>query len=70
MCPFANKNDYVRLNMEDSGKKFYLNPFQRSTVFHIETSRLICIANQMSGFYKKCNTGLKGAKTCLGHAVS
>ena len=26
---------------------------------HIETSHLICSANQMTGFYMKCNTGLK-----------
>ena len=29
------------------------------TIFHIETINLICIANQMTGFYIKCNTGLK-----------
>ena len=27
--------------------------------FHIETSHLICSANQMIGFYMKCNTRLK-----------
>ena len=30
-----------------------------SPVFHIETSHLICSANQMIGFYMKCDTGLK-----------
>ena len=29
---------------------------------HIETSQLIRTANQMTGFYKKCNTGLKWVK--------
>ena len=33
-----------------------INPFQPSDAFHIET---ICCANQMTGFYIKCNTGLK-----------
>ena len=36
-----------------------LYPFQRIVVFYIETSYLICITNQMTGFYMKCNTGLK-----------
>ena len=34
------------------------NPFQPIVAFHIETSHLICIANQMTGFYMKYNTGL------------
>ena len=38
-------------------KKF--NPFQPRVAFHIETSHLICIANQMTGFYMECITGLK-----------
>ena len=39
-------------NFISAVKKFY--PFQRSVAFH-----LICYANQMTGFYVKCNTGLK-----------
>ena len=35
------------------------NPFQTSVAFHMETSRLTCIANQMTGFYMKCITELK-----------
>ena len=35
------------------------NPFHLSVAFHIETSHLICSANQMIGFYMKCNTRLK-----------
>ena len=35
------------------------NPFQPSVAFHIETSHLICTANQMTGFYLECKTGLK-----------
>ena len=37
----------------------YLNLFQLGVVFRIETSHLICSTNQMTGFYTKCNTGLK-----------
>ena len=36
--------------------------FGPSVAFHIETSHLISIANQMTGFYRKCNTGLKWVK--------
>ena len=35
------------------------NPFQPSVAFHLETSRLTCTTNQMTGFYMKYNTGLK-----------
>ena len=37
----------------------HFNPFQPSVVFDIETSHLICSANQIAGFYIKCNTALK-----------
>ena len=39
-----------------------LNQFQSSVAFHIETSHLICSANQMNGFYIKCNTWMKWVK--------
>ena len=39
--------------------KSYFHPFQPSVVFHIENNHLTCSANQMNGFYIKCNTGLK-----------
>ena len=48
------------------GNAFFLwsfNPFQPSVVFHIETSHLICTANQITGFYVKCNPGLKWVKS-------
>ena len=38
---------------------YSVNPFQPSVAFYIETSYLICRANRMTGFYMKCNTGLK-----------
>ena len=38
------------------------NPFQPNVVSHIETSHLICTVIQMTGFYMKCNTGLKWVK--------
>ena len=37
----------------------YFNPFQPGAAFHIETT-----ANQMTGFYVKCNTPLKYVKGC------
>ena len=37
-----------------------LNHFNQ--VFHIETSHLICSVNEVTGFYMKCNTGLKWVK--------
>ena len=39
-----------------------VNPFQPSAKFHIETSHLTYTANQMTGFYVECNTGLKWVK--------
>ena len=38
---------------------FIVNPFQPSVALHIEISCLICSANQMTGFYIKCNTKSK-----------
>ena len=32
---------------------------QPSVAYHIETSHFICTTNQMSGFYMKCNPGVK-----------
>ena len=40
-------------------KFIYLNLFQPSVAFYIETSHLFCSAKEMTGFYMKCNTGLK-----------
>ena len=41
----------------------HVNSFHPSVALHIKTSRLICIANQMTGFYMKCNAVLKWLKT-------
>ena len=35
-----------------------------SAAFHVQTSHLICNANQITGFYMKCNNGLKRVKCC------
>ena len=43
------------------GKSFF-NQFQSSVAFHMDTSHLICFASQVTGFYIKCNTGLKWVK--------
>ena len=37
----------------------YFNPSQSSVAFHTETSHLIYTANKMTGFYIKCNSGLR-----------
>ena len=39
-----------------------VNPFQPSVAFHIETSHLNCITNQMAGFYMNCITGMELVK--------
>ena len=36
-----------------------INPVQPKSAFHVETSHLICRANQMTGFYMKRNIGVK-----------
>ena len=40
----------------------WINPFQPSATFHIETSNLFCSSKQMTGFYMKRNTGLTRVK--------
>ena len=35
-----------------------LNPFQPRVALHIETSHLMCITNQITGLYMKCNAKL------------
>ena len=37
---------------------YWVNSFH-SNVFHRETSNWFCTANQMTGFYMKCNNGMK-----------
>ena len=43
-------------------KKIFSPLSQPSVAFHIETSHLICTANQMTGFYMKCTTRLEWYK--------
>ena len=40
-------------------KRLYVNPFQPSDAFHIETSHLFCRAKQTTGFYMKHYIRLK-----------
>ena len=54
MLPF-NKNQFLMYVIAI----ILLNPFQLSVALNIETSHLIWKAEQMTGFYMKCNTGLK-----------
>ena len=44
---------------QSAGFLFSLKPFQPSVAFYVETSHLICSANQVNGVCMKCNTGLK-----------
>ena len=50
-------------------QKFYedvwIDPFQSSIAFHVETNRLIYYANHMTGFHMECNTGLKWVNPCF-----
>ena len=43
-----------------------INQLQPRVAFHIVTSHLTCSANQMTGFYIKCNTGLKWLSQATG----
>ena len=62
-----NIGDFLKYNGQNIGINStlkshiykWLNPFQSSVAFRIETSYLICNENQMTGFYMKCNTGVK-----------
>ena len=47
------------MSCEDLDFPAYSNPFQLNVTFYIETSHLICIANQMTGFYMECNAWMK-----------
>ena len=39
--------------------KYTLHPFQSVVAFHIQTSNLICTADERTGFCLKYNSGLK-----------
>ena len=45
---YMNKKE--KQNSEISYKYAHINPFQPSVALHIETSHLICEANQRTGF--------------------
>ena len=51
--------DQVKQTYSSPGFHKQINPYQPNVVFYIETSRLVCISYQMTGFYMKCNTELK-----------
>ena len=53
--------DVESLGIHDiiSGSINPFNYFQLNVAFYVQTSHLICTANQMTGFYMECNTGLK-----------
>ena len=47
-----NKTSSINANLKK------VNSFLPTVSFHKETIHLICTANQMTGFYMKCSTGL------------
>ena len=62
---FSASGFFLRLKPKRLFEKYYLismfKTVQPSTS-HIETSHLICCANQMTGFYMKCNAWLRWVK--------
>ena len=42
--------------------KFSINPLTTNVPHHIETSQLICIANQLTGFYMKGTLVVNGLR--------
>ena len=52
------ENIRTSLRYKNSGNEM-VNPFQPNFAYHIETSYLICIANQMTVFYMLRNTWLE-----------
>ena len=46
-----------KLSTSGQYKVSYLNPLTTNVPNHIETSQLICIANQLTGFYMMGNIG-------------
>ena len=48
--PFYASKTRIAQNNENKWNSC-LNPFQPSVAFYIETSHLICIANEVRGFY-------------------
>ena len=47
------------VSVKPKTRKLLFKPIQPSVALHMETSYLICIANEVIGFYITCNTGLK-----------
>ena len=55
----ANTYAFYALHLLLKGTGLLVNPFQPSVAFYTKTSHMICGVNRMTGFYIKCNTGLK-----------
>ena len=45
------------------------NTYSSNAALHIETSYLICFANQMTDFYRKCNTRLTWVKLGIKNTI-
>ena len=46
------------------------NQCQPNVSFHMETSHLMCFANQKTGFHMKCNTGPKRLRPIFQHCTA
>ena len=59
VCHWKMAQNYME-NLEDptTRLRWSFNPWTISVPHHIETSQLICIADQLTGFYMMGNTGL------------
>ena len=51
--------NHLPISINDNNDLTRVNPLEPSVAFHIETSHFIDNAKQMTGFYMKCNNGLK-----------
>ena len=56
---FAKKTIWKWFNCRNTVIRVFINQFQPRFALYVETSHLICCANQMTGFYMKYNTGIK-----------
>ena len=58
-CSWKKTPIEKKINKKKFKKIKFTDSFQSSMTFYIETSHLICSANQAAGFYKQCNTSIK-----------
>ena len=59
MTTLIDNNDFFFLGFD---KQFSFNLFHANVPPHVETSKLICIANKFTGFYMRGKIGMKKFK--------